>query len=144
MNFALGVEITLFSRSFTVSRLAVGVLQSMSTVRFCPTYVSLVLLVSSFCWQTLHTILAFATSGHFLCGTLYLFMKNIVLVPVLLPGMPCANRPILLPNEYFHSSFSLGCLIKCRYSSSSPASVSKTESEKFHKKVIGYLCCAVW
>ena len=61
--------------------------------------VSRVRLTSSFWGLTFHTIRAWATYFHRSDGMLLRSMKYIVLVPVFLPGIPCANRPILLPNE---------------------------------------------
>ena len=99
MNRAPGVEITLLSRSFIVRRLAVGVPQSTSTSIFCAPKVSCVRLTSYFWGLTLHTIRAWATSFHRSDDMLLRSMKCIVLVPVFLPVVPWANRPILLPNE---------------------------------------------
>ena len=63
-NVVPGVEITLFSRSLTVIRSAVGVDRSMLTTRLLTQYVILVLLVSGFCGCTLHTILELAMELH--------------------------------------------------------------------------------
>ena len=67
-----------------------------------------------------------------------------VLVPMFLPGIPCASLPISFPNENFHLSFNRGCLIRCLYSSNSPVSVSRTDPAKSHRKVSGYLRRDVW
>ena len=99
MNRAPGVDITLLSSSFIVRRIAVGVPQSMSTSRFGTPKVSRVRLTSYFWGLTLHTIRAWSTSFHRYDGMLLRSMKCIVLVPVFLPGIPWANRPIFLPNE---------------------------------------------
>ena len=138
MNFAPRVDTTLLSRSFTVSRSAVGVPQSMSELWLLPPKVSLVRLVSSFCGRTLHTIWAYVTSFHRSGGTSSRFMKKIVFVPSTLPGIPWASRPISLPNEYPQSSLYFGRFIRCLYSSSSPVSASRTEPAKSVRNSSGY------
>ena len=147
MNLAPGVDITLLSSNFTVSKSAVGVPQSIGTDRLLPPKVSRVLLTSSFCGRTLQTILAYATSFHLSAGISHLSMNLIVSVPVFLPGMPWASRPTSFPNEYPQSVLNFGCLIKCRYSSNSPVSVSITDPAKSHIKERGYrllaACCGL-
>ena len=49
---------------------------------------------------------------------------------------------MLLSNEYFYSSLSLGCFNKCRHSNNSSVSVSKTDPAKSHRNVSEYLCAA--
>jgi len=119
-NFAPGVEMTLFRRSFTVRRMAVGVPQSMSMLILSPPIVSRVLLVSAFWGRALHTILAYVMSFHRSGGTSCLWMKNSVLVPSFLPGMHCTMRPISFPKECPHAYLYFGILMRWRYSSSSP------------------------
>ena len=94
---------TLFKRSFTVNRSAVGVPQSKTMSKLLSPYVSLVLFTSAFCGRTSQTILEYAISFHLTSGTSDLLMKNIVLVPLFLPGM-----------------------IRWQYSKSSPVSSSRT------------------
>ena len=71
MNFAPFVDMTLLSSNLTVRRLAVGVPQSMSMLS-----------------RTLHTILLLVMSRHLFSGISFLWMKNIVSVPMFLPGIP--------------------------------------------------------
>merc|ERR1711966_320875 len=65
-------------------------------------------------------------------------MNLMVFVPVLRPDMPCASRPTSFPNECPQSSLYFGCLIRWRYSSNSPVSVSSTDPAKSHMKMRGY------
>ena len=51
-------------------------------------------------------------------------MKNIVLVPRTLAGIPCANLPISLPNEC-HAFFYFGLVTSCLYSNNFPMSSSR-------------------
>ena len=88
MNFTPGVETVLLKSNFTVSRLAVGVPQSMSTSRLFPQYVSRVLLTSALWGRSLQTILVGATSFHPSPGISHLLIKNMVFVPSFLPGIP--------------------------------------------------------
>ena len=78
--------------------------------RLLPPYVNLILLTSSFRGRTSHTILEYTMSYHLLASTSLLLMKNIVLEPVFLPGVPCANHPIVFPNEKPQSFCTLGFL----------------------------------
>ena len=112
MNIALGVEMTLFKRSFTVNRSAVGVPQSKTMSKLLSPYVSLVLFTSAFCGRTSQTILEYVMSSHLSSGTSDLLMKNIVLVPLFLPGIPCANLPISFPKEMLQSFLYFGLLIR--------------------------------
>ena len=127
----------LFNSSLIVSRLAVGVSQSIGTSRCWPPKVSCVLFTSSFWGRTLHTILEWATSLHLLAGISALFMKVRVLVPSFLPGIPWANRPISLPKENPQSFLYFGRFIRCLYSSSSPVSSSTTAATKSAKNCRG-------
>ena len=63
--------------------------------------------------------------------------EKIVFVPLFRPGIPCANLPISFPNEYSHSSFYFGRLMRCRYSRSSPVSPSRTKPAKSVRNFIG-------
>ena len=67
-----------------------------------------------------------------------------MLVPLFLPGIPCARRPISLPNEYPHSSLYCGRLIKCLYSSNSPVSASSTDPAKSVRNSSLKLLLAAW
>ena len=127
---APGVEMTLLSSSLIVSRLAVGVPQSMGTSKFWPPKVRRVLFTSSFWGRTLHTIPECATSFHLSLGISSLFMNVKVSVPSLLPGIPCARRPISFPKEKPQSFLYFGRCIKCLYSSNSPVSSSMTAAAK--------------
>ena len=64
-------------------------------------------------------------------------MKKIVSVRVLRPGSPCASLPIPFPKEYPLFLY-FGILIRWRYSSSLPASFSKTDPAKSAKNCSGY------
>ena len=59
------------------------------------------------------------------CGIWCLWIKNIVLVPGALAGLPCVNWPISLPNVCCHASLYFGLGTSCLYPNNFPMSSSK-------------------
>ena len=117
MNFAPLAEMTLFSSSFIVSMLAVGVPQSPGQLMKSPPTVSLTLLGSP---------RPYVTSFHLAAGKSSFVIKNIVFVPLTRPSVPCANLPNSLPYVCPHISLYFGFPIRCQYSMSSPVSSLST------------------
>jgi hypothetical protein len=114
MKRADWVLMTLLRKSFVVVRSDAGVPVSESYSSRFPLTVMRVQCVSSFCGRVAGTICAYVTV-HF-GGTADLGMKKIVLVPVTLPGIPWARRPISFPIEWSQISslegefFGMSCL----------------------------------
>ena len=140
-KFAFGVDTILFRSSFTVCRSAAGVDMSRFIVILLPSTVTLFLFASAFFGLLLHTILQFIISFYFLSVFLLLFMKCIVSMPLLRPGMHCVRQPTSFTNKYFQGCLYFGCLIKCRYSINSPVAPSSTAAASAQKNVRGNLCC---
>ena len=131
MNFALGVDVMLLRRNLTVSRSAVGVLQSIGQLtRFSP-IVMRVLYLSFLLSRYAHTILAFVSLPFLSSGMLSLRTKKMVSVVV-------RSWYISVPNDLVHTSLYLGCFRRWGYLRRSPVSLSRTAYTRLHRNWSGY------
>ena len=110
----------------------------MSICKFLPPNVSLVRLTSYFCGCLLQTILLQLTSFHRSFEISPLWMKNLVLLPVFWPGIPCDSLPISFPKDYPQSFLCFGRLIRWQYSISLPVSLSRLAPAKSARNWSGY------
>ena len=137
MNSAPDVEMMLFNSSFTVSSSDVDVLQlSGQLIKYPPTVSLFWFLCSLFYWQS-HTIWPYVTSLNRSCSTSCLLIKNILFFPSVLPSIPCANLPILFPNDSPQTCLYFGRLITWRYSIISTFSSSNTAFAYLHRNFRG-------
>ena len=131
MDFALGVEIMLLRRSFTVRRSAVGVPQSPGKLTRFPPIVMRVLYLSFLPpWYT-HTILAYVSLPFLSSGMFSFQTKNLVSVVVV-------RRHISVPNVFVYTSLYLGCFMRWRYSRRLPVSSLRTAYARSHRNWRGY------
>ena len=116
----------LLQRTFTVSRLAIGIEQSHLKMILLLSTVNLVLLTSFFWRHTLETMHPFVMSFHLSLGTSPLWVKTFVVVPSFWPGIPLQSLPILFPKECPNYSLYFGLFMRCLYSGSSAVSPPMT------------------
>ena len=110
-KLALGVEMTLFNKNFTVEISEVSGITLWGYLIRLPPNVSLVLWISAFCGQMSHKILAYVTNISF--GTAYLVMKWTVSDPVgICSPTPWASRPNSLAIYFVQVALSCGYLTR--------------------------------
>ncbi len=104
--------------------------------------VSLVWWTSALFGFNSQTNLAYVTSFHLSCRTLCLWTKEIVLVPLIWPPMPCASRPNLLADECIHTLWYFGWVISFQYFNNFSDSVSNTSFANSAVGLSSIIACA--
>ena len=114
-KLALGVEMTLFNKNFTVEIPEVGVLKLWGYLIRLPPTVSLLRWISDFCGKISHTILAYVANLNF--KTASFVMKWTVSDPVgIVLLTPWASLPNSLTNYFLQADLSCVSLTISSYS----------------------------
>ena len=124
-NLALGVEMTLFNKNFTVEISKVGVLTLWGYLIRLPPTVSLVRWIYAFFWRISHTILSYVANFPF--GTESFVMNWTVSDPAgICSPTPWASQNNSLAINFFQVALSFGYLTRSSYSICAPVNRSVT------------------